>query len=337
MQAIVLRELGGPEKLRWEEVPDPVPGPGEVLVRLKAAALNRRDVYARLGQYPGIRLPGIPGSDGSGVVAGLGAGVVGWADGQAVIIDPSLHWGPNPRYYGDGFSILGIPVNGTFAQYVVVPAENVYPKPDHLSWEEAAALPLAGVTAYRALFTRGRLRRGETVFLPGIGGGVALTALAMAVAAGARVYVSSKSSEKLDRAMAMGAAGGVLYTTEGWARALKAQVGAGFDLLVDSVGGDTFAQLVALARPGARIVVFGATAGPVNNLVMPRLFFKQLDVRGSTMGSPVDFTSMLAFVTEHQLRPVIDRVLALEDVGEAEVLMERGELFGKMVLRIPGV
>jgi zinc-binding alcohol dehydrogenase/oxidoreductase len=334
MRAIMLRELGGPEKLVVEEVPTPEPGPDEVLVQVKAAALNRRDAYVRIGQYPGIRLPAIPGSDGSGTVAALGSGVEGVKVGQPVVIDPSLHWGPEPRYYGSGFSILGVPVNGTFAEYVVVPASNVHPKPAYLSWEEAAALPLAGVTAYRALFTRGRLRRGELVFIPGIGGGVALQALTMAVAAGARVWVSSHSEDKLHRARELGAAGGVLYTDPDWVRSLRQAVDPGFDLIVDSVGGDAFPALVTLARPGARIVVFGATAGPVNNLVMPRLFFKQLDVRGTTMGSPVDFTSMLALVTEYQIRPVIDRVMGLEDVGAAETLMEQGQLFGKVVFRI---
>jgi len=334
MRAIMLRELGGPEKLVLEEVPTPEPGPEDVLVQLKAAALNRRDAYVRTGQYPGIRLPAIPGSDGSGIVAAVGSRVEGLAPGQPVVIDPSLNWGPEPRYYGPTFSILGVPVNGTFAEYVAVPASNIHPKPAYLSWEEAAALPLAGVTAYRALFTRGRLRRGETVFIPGIGGGVALQALTMAVAAGARVWVSSHSEDKLRRARELGAEGGVLYTDPEWVRALRREVDPGFDLIVDSVGGETFPALVTLARPGARIVVFGATAGPVNNLVMPRLFFKQLDVRGTTMGSPVDFTSMLALVTEHQIRPVVDRVMALEQVGEAQTLMEQGQLFGKVVFRI---
>ncbi|MCL8206922.1 MAG: zinc-binding dehydrogenase [Actinomycetia bacterium] len=335
MLAIMLRELGGPEQLRLETVPDPVPGPGEVLVRLKAAALNRRDAWARVGQYPGIKLPAIPGSDGAGEVAALGAGVEGLAVGQAVVINPALKWGDNPRFYGPDYSILGIPTNGTFAQFVVVPAENVLPKPAYLSWEEAAALPLAGLTAYRALFTRGRLAAGETVFIPGVGGGVATVALQMAVAAGARVYVSSSSDAKLERARALGAAGGVNYRTDTqWARTLRNETG-GVDLSVDSVGGSTFNDLIYLAKPGSRIVTFGATAGPVRELVMPRLFFKQLDVLGSTMGSPDDFRNMLAFCEAHRLRPVVDRVFPLAEAGPAEQYMEEGHQFGKIVLAIP--
>lgn len=335
MRAVMLRELGGPEKLQVEEIPTPTPGPGEVLIRVRAAALNRRDVYARVGLYPGVKLPAVPGSDGAGEVAAVGEDVPGLETGAPVIINPSLHWGPDPRFYGQGFSILGIPVNGTFAEYVVVPAENVFPKPAYLTWEEAAALPLGGVTAFRALFTRGGLRVGESVLIPGIGGGVATLALAMAVAAGAEVWVTSSRDEKLRRARELGARGGVLYTAEDWVRSLRRDLAGGFDLALDSVGGQTFSDLIALARPGARIVVFGSTSGPVNNLVMPRLFFKQLDVRGSTMGSPTDFAQMLAFVTEHQIRPVIDRVWGLQQVGEAEVAMDAGELFGKAVFAIP--
>jgi len=330
----MLRELGGPEKLRIEEVDTPRPGPGEVLVRLRAAALNRRDAFARVGLYPGVKLPAIPGSDGAGEVAEVGDGVSGVAVGSPVVINPSLNWGPDPRFYGPDFSILGIPTNGTFAEYVVVPAGNVFPKPAYLSFEEAAALPLGGVTAFRALFTRGALGRDERVFIPGVGGGVATIALSMAKAAGAEVWVSSSRPEKLERARSLGARGGVLYTEPDWARTLRRELEPGFDLGVDSVGGDTFTQLIALARPGARIVVFGSTAGPVNNLVMPRLFFKQLDIRGTTMGSPADFAQMLAFVTEYRIRPVIDRVMDLAQVGEAQTLMEAGQLFGKVVFRI---
>lgn len=335
MRAVMLRELGGPEQLRVEEVQTPTPGPGEVRVRLHAAGLNRRDAFVRVGLYPGIKLPAIPGADGAGEVAELGEGVTSVSVGDPVVINPSLHWGPDPRFYGPDFSILGVPVNGTFAESVVVPAGNVHAKPAYLSWEEAAALPLGAVTAFRALFTRGDLRRDERLFIPGIGGGVATLALAMAVAAGAEVWVSSSRADKIQRARDMGACGGVVYTDEDWPRTLRRELGPGFDLALDSVGGDTFTQLIGLARPGARIVVFGSTAGPVNNLVLPRLFFKQVDIRGTTMGSPADFAQMLAFVTEHQVRPVIDRVLDLDQVGEAEMLMERGELFGKVVFRIP--
>ncbi|MDA8194959.1 MAG: zinc-binding dehydrogenase [Thermaerobacter sp.] len=335
MLAVMLRELGGPDNLLLEEVPTPLPGPGEVRVRLIAAALNRRDAYTRVGLYPGIKLPAIPGSDGAGTVDMLGEGVTGFRPGDPVVINPALNWGPNPRFYGPNFSTLGIPINGTHAQFVTVPAANVAAKPDYLTWTEAAALPLAGLTAYRALFTRGQLRTGETVIVPGAGGGVATFVLQMAVAAGARVFVTSGHDAKLAKAAALGAAGGVNYHTPGWVKELK-KISGGADLGVDSIGGNTFNDLILLANPGSRIVVFGATAGPIPELVMPRLFFKQLDVRGTTMGSLEDFRAMLAFATQHHIRPVLDRQYALDQISTAHRALESGVQFGKITLTIPG-
>ena len=334
MKAVILRELGGPEKLLYENLPDPEPGPDEVVVKLKAAALNRRDAYARQGLYPGVRLPAIPGSDGAGTIEAVGSDVKDLKLGESVVINPALNWGPNPRFYGPQFNILGIPSDGTYAQFVKVPAANVYIKPDHLTWDEAAALPLAGLTAYRALFTRGELQAGETVIIPGIGGGVATTLLQMAVAAKARVFVTSSSDEKLSRAKQLGAAGGVNYRDPQWVKELRSLSG-GADISIDSIGGSVFNDLIALANPGSRIVGFGATAGPVNNLVMPRLFFKQLDVRGSTMGSPIDFEEMLQFCTVHQIRPIIDQHFSLKEAGVAQSAMEEGVQFGKIILDIP--
>ncbi len=334
MKAVILRELGGPEKLLYENVPDPVAERDEVVVKLVAAALNRRDAYARQGLYPGVRLPAIPGSDGAGTIETVGSTVKNLDIGESVVINPALNWGPNPRFYGAQFNILGIPSNGTYAQFVKVPATNVYTKPPYLTWDEAAALPLAGLTAYRALFTRGALQAEETVIIPGIGGGVATILLQMAVAANARVFVTSSSDEKLARAAKLGAAGGVNYRDSEWVKKLRSLCG-GADLSIDSIGGSVFNDLITLANPGSRIVGFGATAGPVNNLVMPRLFFKQLDVRGSTMGSPNDFKEMLAFCTAHQIRPIIDQHFALKAAGSAQTAMEEGVQFGKIVLDIP--
>jgi len=191
MKAVVLRELGGPHQLKLEEVTRPTPGPHEVVVQLKAAALNRRDVFITYGQYPGIKLPAIPGSDGAGVVVEVGAEVKQVSVGSEVIINPGLNWGPAVHKKGDAFHILGVPTDGTYAQYVKIPAENVFRKPSHLSWEEAAALPLGGVTAYRALFTKGQVKEGENVLIPGVGGGVATFLVQFAVAVGAKVFVTS--------------------------------------------------------------------------------------------------------------------------------------------------
>jgi NADPH:quinone reductase-like Zn-dependent oxidoreductase len=334
MKAIVLREFGGPEKLRYEEVPDPTPGPGEVLIRLKTAALNRRDYFITHNQYPGVKLPTILGSDGAGEVAALGEGVDGFQIGQEVIINPSLNWGDNPRVSGPDFTILGSPKDGTYAEMVAVPAENVFPKPTHLTWEEAAAIPLAGLTAYRALVTRGRLQKGEVVVIPGIGGGVATFLLLIASSLGARVFVTSSSDEKLNRAMELGAAGGVNSNSENWAKELQKATGGGADLCVDSVGGEVFPQLVRLTKPGGRIVTFGATRGPVPQLVMPFIFLKQLDILGSTMGNNEEFGQMLNLFEKHRIRPVLDKTYPLQDAAEALNRMKDGRQFGKIVLQI---
>lgn len=334
MKAMVLKELGGPEQLRYEEVPDPDPDPGEVVVRLRAAALNRRDVYVTYGQYPGIELPAIPGSDGAGEVVGVGSEVSGVAIGNQVVINPGLNWGDNVHRKSPHFRILGVPTDGTYAQYVKVPADNVFLKPAHLSWEEAAALPLAGITAYRALVTKGQVQAGETVLVPGIGGGVATFVVQFAAALGAKVYVTSSSDEKIERAKSLGAVGGINYTTENWPERLKEEIG-GVDLSIDSIGGDVFNALVSLAKEGGRIVTFGATRGPVPEVIMPRLFLKELTVMGSTMGSPQEFREMLALVERYRLRPVVDTIYPLEQAVEAQLRMEKGANFGKIALEIP--
>ncbi len=201
MKAIVLKELGGPEKLLWEEVPEPVPRSGEVLVRLKAAALNHRDAWIRQGLYANIQLPTILGSDGSGEVVAVGSGVEPGLLGQAVLINPCLDWGPEVKVQGPEMRILGMPDNGTYAPLVAVPASNIRPKPESLSFEEAAALPLAAMTAYRALVTRAQVMAGETVLITGVGGGVASLALQIAHALGARTVVTSGSDQKIERAL----------------------------------------------------------------------------------------------------------------------------------------
>lgn len=334
MKAIMLREIGGPNQLKIEEVPEPIPESGEVLVRLHAAALNRRDVYITYGQYPGIKLPAIPGSDGAGEIVSVGNDVRGLESGNEVIINPGLGWGDDIHKKNPDFNILGVPVNGTYAQYVKVPSENVFPKPSHLSWEEAAALPLGGVTAYRALTTKGQLKKGETVLIPGIGGGVATYLVQFADALGAKVYVTSSKDEKIAAAKEFGATGGVNYTSDHWSKELKSQTG-GVDLSVDSIGGEIFDKLMSLGKIGSRIVSFGATKGPVPNLLMPKIFLKEISVIGSTMGSAQEFGEMVQFVEKHKIHPVLDETYELKDVVEAQNRMERGENFGKIVLTIP--
>src|ERR687897_3904207 len=274
MKAMVLHEIGGPDSLSYEDAPDPEPGPGETVVRLHGAALNRRDVFVTRGQYPGAKpeaLPVILGSDCSGEVVARGEGADGPDEGTAVVINPALYWGDDPQKPGKEYRILGLPDDGTFAQLVKVPAENVFPKPSHLSHEEAAAIPLGALTAYRALVTRGGVQQGETVVVPGIGSGVATFVVQMAAALGARVFVTSGSDEKIEKARELGAQGGVNYNSEDWSRELKSMAG-GVDLSADHVGGENFNALVSLAKPGGRIVSFGGTAGPVPKLVLPKIF-----------------------------------------------------------------
>ncbi|HEV8073331.1 MAG TPA: zinc-binding dehydrogenase [Opitutaceae bacterium] len=324
-------QLAAVNELKIASVPDPQAGPGEAVVRLRAAALNHRDVWIKLGQYAGLKFPCIPGSDGAGIVESVGAGMDASWLGREVIINPALDWGHRESAQGEGFSILGLPRDGTLAEKVAVPAANLASKPAHLTWEEAAALPLAGLTAYRALFTRARFKLEDRVLITGIGGGVALFALQLAVAHGAEVFVTSSSAEKISRAIALGAAGGASYQEAGWATALAKAHGP-FDVIVDSVGGEGFNDLIELAAPGGRIVFFGATRGNPSGVALRKIFWRQLSLLGSTMGNPLDFTGMLDFVALNRLKPVVSGVSPLARAAEAFALMERGGQFGKIVV-----
>jgi NADPH:quinone reductase-like Zn-dependent oxidoreductase len=313
---------------------DPVAPPGRAVVRLKAAALNHRDLWIQLGLYANIKLPLIPGSDGAGVVESVGSNVDQAWVGSEVIINPSLDWGPDPRAQGPAFRILGLPDAGTFAEKIAIPVANLAPKPAHLSWEQAAALPLAGLTVWRALFTRARLKAGERVLVTGIGGGTALFALQFAVAAGALVWVTSGSPEKIARARTHGAAGGVNYREADWPEKLRLSAGGLFDVVIDSAGGEGFAKLIEVTRPGGRIVFFGATTGNPPGFDVRKCFYRQIDLLGTTMGSPVDFAGMTQLVAAKQLQPVVDRMLPLDEAETAFRHMEASAQFGKIVLKI---
>lgn len=328
MRAVRLEAINA---LKIAEVPAPVPAAGEALVELRAAALNHRDVWIKAGQYAGLKFPCIPGSDGAGVVSAVGDGVdAGWI-GREVIINASFNWGDDDRAQGKEFSILGLPRDGTLAERIAVPVGQLCAKPAHLSWEQAAALPLAGLTAWRAISTRGNLHARERVLITGVGGGVALMALQFAVAHAAEVWVTSSSTEKIARAVELGAKGGANYTKEGWAAGL-AKTAGGFDLIVDSAGGPGFESLIDLAAPGGRIVFFGATRGNPPVLPMRKIFWRHLSLLGTTMGSPLDWQAMVRYVEAHQIRPVVSDVLPLARADEAFAGMERGGQFGKIVL-----
>jgi zinc-binding alcohol dehydrogenase/oxidoreductase len=334
MRAARLHEIGGPPALRVEDVPRPQPREGEVLVRLHAAALNRRDVFITQGLYPGIVLPRILGSDGAGEVVAGASGANGPGVGTAVVIDPMFGWGASELAWDAGASsILGMPSDGTFAQFVTVPASAVHPKPAHLSMEQAAAIPLAGLTAYRATITRGEVRAGQTVLITGIGGGVATFALLFAKRAGARVVVTSGSDQKLERARGLGADVAYNYNTDpDWNKDCKRR--EQLDVAIDSSGGDTLAKALDALRPGGRIVVYGGTRGESTIRLFP-LFWKHISILGTSMGSPRDFAAMLALFEDGSLTPAVDRVYPLERIVDAAERMAASDQFGKVVLAIP--
>ncbi len=317
MQAMRVHEPG---TLAYEQVADPEPSPGEVIVELKAAGLNRRDLLVRSGAYP-FPLPLIPGSDGAGVRRDTG---------EEVVIFCGLGWGEREDAPAPGFEILGGPRDGTYAELIALPEENLFPKPAALTWQEAAAFPLAAVTAYRGLFTRGQLQAGETVLVLGAGSGVSTFVVQLAVQAGARVLVTSSSDEKIERAKELGADRGVNYvTTEDWPAAV-AELGP-IDLALDSVG-STWQQSLDAVRPGGRVVVFGGTGGTEVALQVRPLYFKQQSLFGTQLGSPRDFAALLRMLEDASWRPVIDSVRALAEAETAMARMESGEHFGKLVL-----
>jgi zinc-binding alcohol dehydrogenase/oxidoreductase len=331
MRAIYLEDIKSPFVLIEKE--KPVAGPGEAIVQVKAAALNHRDVWIQYGRYFTKDYPAILGSDGAGVVTEVGDDVDASWLGQEVVIDPSTDWGDNPQAHSKDYKVLGMPQDGTFAEYVKVLATNLHPKPQHMSFEEAAALPLAGVTAYRAMFTKCGLEAGERVLITGAGGGVALFALQFAVAAGAEVWVTSGSDEKIEKAKALGATGGINYKKENWGKELKAMAD-GFDVSIDGAAGEGFVQLVKLANPGGRIGIYGGTTGMIGQLNPAEIFWKQLAIHGSTMGTNEDFGQMMAFVEEKKVTPVVDIVFPLEETEQAMRYMEAGKQFGKIVVKV---
>lgn len=319
--------------LTLDDVPKPSPRPGEVVIRLQAAALNHRDLWILSGQYAGLKFPVIPGSDGAGIVCEVGPGVdPSWID-RDVIINPALDWGHHERAQEPRFNILGMPREGTLAEYVAVPASALAPKPAHLNWEEAAALPLAGLTAYRAVFVRARLQAHEKVLITGIGAGTALFSLQFALAVGAVPFVTSSSPQKLDKAHLLGARHGALYNVSSWAKEFGEHYGP-FDVIIDSAGGPGLGDLLDLAANGGRLVVFGATRGNPHEVAMRKVFWKQLSILGTTMGSPSDFAAMTELVTTRAIHPIVSQVFPLDHVSAAFDLLAKGEQFGKIVVRL---
>jgi len=336
MKAAVLKNLHEP--LVIEEVGKPIAGSGEVIVQLKAASLNHRDVWIQKGLYPKITTPIIPGSDGAGIVSEIGEGVSpDWLD-KEVIINPSQNWGDNPDFYGADHKILGLPDNGTFAEYVQVEARYLVQKPAFLSFEQAATLPLGALTAWRALHTRAKWQPGDKVLVTGAGGGVALFVIQFAIAAGAEVWVTSGSDQKIQKAVEMGAKGGVNYKNPTWFRDLLVKARGPklgyFNVIIDSAGGPGFAKLTDIAAPGARICFYGGGTGNITDIVPAKVFFKQLNIIGTTMGTESEFQEMINFVAEKEIMPIIDTEFSLDEAEKALRLMDSGQQFGKIVLKI---
>lgn len=319
----------------WLENSKPQPQRGEALVKVRAAALNRRDYWITQGQYPGVHPPHILGSDAVGTLDGLGPDTTSNIEhGQRVLINPGLSWGEIDAYQSDAFEILGVPRDGTLAQYVCVPIENLHACPEHLTDAEAAALPLAGVTAYRALFTRANLQAGESLFISGLGGGVSSLGALFAQAIGAAVYGSSGSDDKLAALKECHNITGFNYRSESWMKdTLKAS--GGIDVILDGTGGAGFKDLLKLLKPGGRLAFYGGTCGKWPEVLPQHLFYRQVSILASTMGSPRDFEAMLGLVSKHNLRPLVWKSLPPTELNAAFEALKTHAQQGKVVIAIP--
>ena len=320
MKALILKEING--HLQYADTDFPKAKSDELVVKVLAAGLNRRDFYITRGMYPGVVTPAILGSDGCVE-----------HQGKLFIINPNVHWGDHEKVQSDHYHILGLEQAGTLAEYVAVGDDRLHLKPDHLSIEEAATLPLAGLTAFRSLFSNCQLSPMDNVLITGVGGGAAIIGLQMAVAIGAKVYVTSSSEAKIAEAVSLGAMGGVLYTQQDWDKELM-KVSGGIDVVMDSVGGEGFAKVLKVCKGGARVGFFGGTAGAWPPLNPGHLFFKQLSIFASTMGNDSEFKAMLDFVNYYKIKPIVGKTFSLQEGNEALAALQRKDIFGKICVRI---
>jgi zinc-binding alcohol dehydrogenase/oxidoreductase len=325
MKALVHEGSTGVNGLSIHQMQNPQPKAREVIVKLRAAGLNHRDLFI-LDRHKSTEPPLIIGSDGAGVIEAVGTEVQNVRVGDEVIINPGIGWKENTDAPPEGFSILGHPLHGTFAEKVAVPAVNVAPKPEHLSWEEAGVLSLSALTAYRAMFTKGKVQSGMKVLIPGIGSGVATFLLQFAKAAGAIVYVTSRSAEKCRKAIELGA-DKAIDSNEDWDQLLS---GEKVDLVIDSVGAATINKSLHQVTQGGTVVTFGASAGDVAQINLRDFFYGQLSLLGSTMGSNEEFLEMVKFINVHGIKPIVDRVYSLDDFKEAFSRIESSEQLGKI-------
>jgi NADPH:quinone reductase-like Zn-dependent oxidoreductase len=342
MKAAVIHENGGLDVLRVEDIPKPKPADDEVLVRIRYAGLNHLDIWVRKGR-PGAQMqwPHVLGSDGAGIVEAVGSRVKHLKAGDAVVVYPGLGCGHceacerGEKSLCPQFGIVGMNWPGTFAEYVALPASNVFPKPPRLNDDEAGGFVLAYLTAWRMLMTRARVKPGETVLIHGVGGGVALCALQFGKLAGAEVIVTSSSAGKLERAKKLGADATINYKTENVVERIKEMTnGRGADVVVDSTGAATWPLDLTCVTKGGRVVLCGVTTGAGAETDLRAVYWNQLTLMGSTLGSIGDLRHMFRAVTASRLKPVIDEVFPLARVRDAMEKMEMGRQFGKIVLHI---
>lgn len=333
MKALQLTRPDGLSSVALVDIETPAPAPGEVRVALKAAALNHRELWITRGQYPGMQLPCTLGCDGAGVIDAVGGGVDPARVGASVMLYPGLRWGPDERFPAADFGLLGMPGPGTIAQWICVPAANAIDKPGYLSYEEAASIPLAALTAWRGLVTKAALAAGESLLVTGVGGGVATFALQVAVAMGANVSVTSGNEQTLRRAAELGARAGFNYKDEAWPKSLRKAV-PGIDVVFDGAPATSYAGYSRALNRGARVVIYGSTAGLQFPCNAPELFLKNLNIMGSNVGTLSELGAVIGFLLEHRIRPVIDRTFALAETAEALAYLENAHSLGKVVVRI---
>ena len=329
MQALVLNQ----SSFQLEEVAKPTISNHQAIVKIQYAALNHRDQWIREGQYAKIELPAILGSDGCGEVIEVFKEEDKHWIGKEVIINPNINWGNDNRFQAKEYQILGMPTFGTIAEYIVVDVDRLHEKPSYLTSEQAAALPLAGLTAYNALFNKGKVAKGMNVLISGVGGGVAQFAFLFAQAVGANVYVTSSKEDVIATCKNLGAKDGANYTQENAIKSLSKTVG-GFDVIIDSACGDGMNALIATLKPAGKFVFYGATKGLPKDLNMRPIFWNHLQILGSTMGSDDDFTKMLELCIQYNIKPIVDKIFNFTDAVAAFDRMKDGAQFGKIMVKV---
>jgi len=334
MKALLLESIDKGKSLRemlvYKDVETPQPNENEVLIKLKYASLNHRDLFITKGLYAKIKTPVILGSDGAGIIEN--ASGTEFKTGDEVIINPTIDWGDNENFQSKDFKILGMPDNGTLAEYITINEKYVHKKPPYLNFDEAASITLAGLTAYRACIVKANIQKNENVLITGIGGGVSTFAFLYAIAIGANIYVTSGTGDKINFALSRGAKAGINYKEDDWEKKIK-NFSGGIDVVIDGAGGDTFAKCLDVCNEGARLVSYGATLGAVDKFEMRKVFWKQLQIFGTTMGSDKDFKKMLEFFSQHEIKPILDKEYNLENGVDAFERMESGNQVGKIIIK----